>query len=47
MNFRIKKLKIIYCKSKLGLEDHIWLETWQNCLKKKIMQAGAVDTELK
>lgn len=46
VNFRIKELKVIHSKSNLRLEDHIWLEPWQN-LKKKILQIGAIDTEPK
>jgi len=26
VNFRVKELKMIYCKSRLRLEDLIWLE---------------------
>lgn len=47
MHFRIKELKIIYYKSKLSLETHIWLEPWQNYLEKEILQIGVIDTELK
>jgi len=47
VNFRIKELNIIYCKCKLRLEDHMWLEPWQNYLKKKILQTGAIDAEPK
>lgn len=47
VHFRIKELKIIYYKSKLSLETHIWLEPWQNYLEKEILQIGVIDTELK
>lgn len=32
---------------KLRPEYHIWLEPWQNYLKRKILEAGAIDTEPK